>query len=145
MATKSVLAGTAAFAAVLLATSSASALSPGITVKPRNADVQSKCTFVVNSYNASTLTATVKITSWAAPATFAGYGTNIATTIACGVSDEHGSLLTSYVVSKNSNSVGVTGVTRTIPYSPTYTLCGQASVTKKGGGSSATPIVCLTG
>ena len=135
--------GAALLATVLVG--SASAATPGITVHSNNADVQSRCTFVVNSYSAATLTAKTKLTAWAAPATFAGYGNNKVTQVFCKVLDNNGNLLTQYNPLKNSNTVGATSITPTIPYSPTYTVCGHAQVKLKSGAISTTGEVCLTG
>jgi len=124
---------------------SADAATPGITVSPRNADVQSKCTLVINSYNTSTLTANVKLSAWAQPVSLAGYGNNIYTQVFCKVYGADGTLVAHFEPAKNSNSIPTTNITPTIAYSPSYTLCGQAFVKKRGGGTSLTREVCLTG
>ena len=129
---------------VLVGAGSAAALGPAITVQPRNADVQSRCSLTINSYNASTLTASTRLAAWAQPATLAGYATNTYTQVFCKVYGNAGNLLLQYSPYKNGPTVQTTSISAVIPYSSSYTVCGQAYVKKTGGTQSLTPVVCLT-
>ncbi|MDT4921461.1 MAG: hypothetical protein QOI15_2363 [Pseudonocardiales bacterium] len=122
----------------------AGAATPGMTVQAKNTDVVAKCVLTFNAVNPATLTMKVRFTAQAQAATLAGFGTNTYTQAFCKIYDVSNNLVLQFNPFKNGASFGTQTLITNIPYSPTYTLCGQGFVKKKGGAQSLTPVVCLS-
>jgi len=114
----------------------------GKTVKPKNVDVLGTCTLTVLSVNPTDVTAHIRVTSQGQPNNLFGYSNNVYTQVACAVYDENSNLVAFYAPFRNSATLPTTNINPNVPFSPTYTLCGQAFVKKSNGSQSLTPVVC---
>jgi hypothetical protein len=139
--TTGVLTACAALLLALIGTTSANAAA-GKTVKPKNVDVLGTCTFTVLSVNPSDATAHVRIAAQGQPNNLLGYAVNVYTQVACAVYDSSSNLVAFYAPFRNSATLPTSNVNPNVPFSATYTLCGQAYVKKNNGTDSLTPVVC---
>jgi hypothetical protein len=114
----------------------------GKTVKPKNADVLGTCTFTVLSVNPSVGTARIRLAAAAQPNNLFGYGNNVYTQVSCAVYDVSNNLVALYAPFRNGPTVPTSNINPNVPFSSSYTVCGQAFVKKSNGSQSLTPVVC---
>jgi hypothetical protein len=118
----------------------------GKIVLPRNADVVGSCKLEVNKVLLGTGLVNVTLTANARPAGLDGYRANKFTAIDCWVmpADDIDALDALIKISLHSDhpTVYPGHVTGDIPYSESYTLCGQAIVKLKNGDTSYTAYTC---
>jgi hypothetical protein len=129
-------------AVIMSALGAGPAEAAGKTVKAKNFDVLATCTLTVLSVNPSDGTARIRVAAAAQPNNLFGYSNNVYTQVGCAVYDASNNLVALYGPFRNGPTVPTSNINPNVPFSPSYTLCGQGYVKKKNGSESYTPIVC---
>jgi hypothetical protein len=117
------------------------------TVSPTNSDVFAKCILQVKSVNPfNAYATTIKLSGQAQPNNPNGYADNVFTQVNCfilpaGDTNSADALAEIHPFANGATLIN-TSKTVTLPYAPSYTLCGQGFVKLVNGNSSFTPYVC---